>query len=172
MYQVELKDSYFAAQGGQEPEPTTIGDMLRQSVERTPDRIALKELDYDGKVGRTWSYTQLLADTERLARALMEWRGETEDPCLDPEFVEETLWSEVILELKPVGLHDAEVVWRWDLFDHLVHADHGIGVYRGLVEIETRYGGSAGEMMSIEYAGGLAPASPTPTPIRAKKSWR
>ncbi len=38
--------------------------------------------------------------------------------------------------------------------DYLVHADHGIGVYRGLTEIETRYGGSAGEMMSIEYAGG------------------
>ncbi|NRA07166.1 MAG: transcription-repair coupling factor [Myxococcales bacterium] len=34
--------------------------------------------------------------------------------------------------------------------DFLVHADHGIGIYRGLVELETQ--GISGEFLSIEYA--------------------
>ncbi|TDG11401.1 long-chain fatty acid--CoA ligase [Seongchinamella unica] len=70
MYKVELKNSYFPAQGGDEPAPMTIGDMLRQSAARSPTQPALKELDYSGNIGRTWTYEELLADTERLARAL------------------------------------------------------------------------------------------------------
>ena len=70
MYKVELTESYFPAQGGPEPAPMTIGDMLRQSTARFPDQAALKELTYTGEIARTWTYAQLLADTERLARAL------------------------------------------------------------------------------------------------------
>jgi transcription-repair coupling factor (superfamily II helicase) len=36
--------------------------------------------------------------------------------------------------------------------DHLVHADHGIGIYRGLVELPV--GRAKTELLSIEYAGG------------------
>ncbi|MEN8181768.1 MAG: CarD family transcriptional regulator, partial [Myxococcota bacterium] len=36
--------------------------------------------------------------------------------------------------------------------DLLVHAEHGIGIYRGLVELEVR--GVVSEMLRIEYAGG------------------
>lgn len=70
MYKVELTESYFPAQGGDEPAPITIGDMLRASTASGPDRMALKELGYDGAIGRTWTYAELLADAERLACAL------------------------------------------------------------------------------------------------------
>jgi len=70
MYSVDLKESYFPAQGGAEPEAVTIGEMLRRSTERDPGAMALKELGYDGEIGRTWTYGELLADSERLARAL------------------------------------------------------------------------------------------------------
>ena len=70
MYQVSLTESYFPAHGGPEPAPRTIGDMLRASTARHPDQPALKALDYDGTVLRTWSYKDLLFDAERLARAL------------------------------------------------------------------------------------------------------
>ncbi|MEM1148811.1 MAG: long-chain fatty acid--CoA ligase, partial [Pseudomonadota bacterium] len=70
MYKVELTESYFPAQGGEAPAPVTIGDMLRQSVSKAADTMALKELGYDGAIGRTWTYAELLADSERLARAL------------------------------------------------------------------------------------------------------
>ena len=70
MYQVSLTESYFPAHGGPEPAPRTIGDMLRASTARKPDQPALRALDYDGTVLRTWSYKELLFDAERLARAL------------------------------------------------------------------------------------------------------
>ncbi len=70
MYHVALADSYFPAQGGPEPAPMTVGDMLSQSAERSPDRPALKELNYQGGIERIWTYAELLADAERLARAL------------------------------------------------------------------------------------------------------
>ncbi|MEM8772376.1 MAG: AMP-binding protein [Pseudomonadota bacterium] len=70
MYDVNLTQSYFPAQGGEPPAPVTIGAMLREAAARHPDLAALKELGYDGAVGRSWTYAELLADTERLARAL------------------------------------------------------------------------------------------------------
>ena len=70
MYKVELTESYFPAQAGPEPTPTTIGDMLRQSAARVPDQSALKELNYEGQICRSWTYAELLSDCERLARAL------------------------------------------------------------------------------------------------------
>jgi len=76
MYKVKLTESYFPAQGGPEPPPMTIGDMLRATVARTPDQPALKKLGYDGAVLRTWTYAGLLADAERLARALASRHAE------------------------------------------------------------------------------------------------
>ena len=76
MYEVRLTESYFPAQGGPAPEPMTIGDMLRAAAARSPDRAALKELDYDGAVARTWTYLELLGDAERLARALASRHAE------------------------------------------------------------------------------------------------
>ena len=70
MYRVNLTESYFPAQGGQEPKPLTIGDMLHQSARRAPDQVALRELGYDGSVQRSWTYKDLLDDCERLGRAL------------------------------------------------------------------------------------------------------
>ncbi|MEO1136693.1 MAG: AMP-binding protein [Pseudomonadota bacterium] len=70
MYKLNLSESYCPAQGGAGPEPMTIGAMLRASEKRAPDRPALKELSYDGAIGRVWTYAELLNDAERLARAL------------------------------------------------------------------------------------------------------
>ena len=76
MYEVRLTESYFPAQGGPAPEPMTIGGMLRAAAARSPDRAALKELDYDGAIARTWTYRELLSDVERLARALASRHAE------------------------------------------------------------------------------------------------
>ncbi len=76
MYQAELTESYFPAQGDEEPAHLTIGDMLRQSAERLPDQAALVELGFDGQRGRSWTYAQLLKDSERLARALASRHAE------------------------------------------------------------------------------------------------
>jgi len=76
MFKVALSESFCPAQGGPEPAPMTIGDMLRQSVARTPDQAALKELTYEGDIAGTWTYAELLIDVERLARALASRHAE------------------------------------------------------------------------------------------------
>lgn len=76
MYKVQLTQSYFPAQGGPEPAALTIGGMLRQSADRAPDQAALVELGFDGEPGRAWTYAQLLAESERLARALASRHAE------------------------------------------------------------------------------------------------
>lgn len=39
----------------------------------------------------------------------------------DPEkLVDDVLWYEAIFELKPKGLREAEIVWKWSLRDHIV----------------------------------------------------
>jgi len=52
-------------------EPQTIGDLLRKEARRRPDQALLKELGYDGSIGRVWTYAEFLEDSERLARALV-----------------------------------------------------------------------------------------------------
>jgi fatty-acyl-CoA synthase len=76
MYDIQLTESYFPAQGGDEPEAMTIGALLRASAAAAPDQAALKELGYDGAIGRTWTYAELLTDSERLARALASRHAE------------------------------------------------------------------------------------------------
>jgi transcription-repair coupling factor (superfamily II helicase) len=51
----------------------------------------------------------------------------------------------------PVGAA-IEALGQLSTGDYLVHAEHGIGVYRGLVELELR--GVLGEFLRIEYAEG------------------
>ncbi|MCA8902174.1 MAG: AMP-binding protein [Hyphomonas sp.] len=76
MYEVSLTESYFPAHGGPEPAPQTIGAMLRASTARHPGQPALKALDYDGTILRSWTYADLLSDAERLARALASRHAE------------------------------------------------------------------------------------------------
>ena len=71
MYDVELRDSCFPAQVDQPILDTTVGGILRAQCARTPHAEALVELGVDGLVARRWTYAQLLADAERLARALL-----------------------------------------------------------------------------------------------------
>ena len=49
----------------------TIGDLLRSAAERAPDRVALIEGVPDTQARRQWTYTELLNDAERTARALL-----------------------------------------------------------------------------------------------------
>jgi fatty-acyl-CoA synthase len=70
MYRVQLTESLFPAQTDDVILETTVGGILRDRVAMSPDAEALIE-DADGTIGRRWTYSQLLADSERLGRALL-----------------------------------------------------------------------------------------------------
>lgn len=70
MYQVDLKDSFFPAQSEGAWEPQTIPEMLESCVQKWGDVHALRELGYDGEVGREWTYRELQADSKRMSNAL------------------------------------------------------------------------------------------------------
>jgi len=70
MYNLSLTESYFPAQNDMPLEPMTVGDLLKRQAEATPEIFALKELDYEGSIGRTWTYKDLFNDAVRLGRAL------------------------------------------------------------------------------------------------------
>jgi fatty-acyl-CoA synthase len=71
MYQVKLTESYFPAQRDDDVLETTVGGALRKQAAQTPNVSALVEASLDGRLDRTWTYAELQADCERLARALL-----------------------------------------------------------------------------------------------------
>ncbi len=71
MYPLRLTESYCPAQTDQTLSETTVGSVLRDAAARTPDAPALHEVDADGQLARRWTYAELLADSERLAHALL-----------------------------------------------------------------------------------------------------
>ena len=71
MYKASLTESYFPAQQDDIVLPLTVGGGLRAQALETPDAQALIETDAAGEFKRRWTYAELLADAERLARALL-----------------------------------------------------------------------------------------------------
>jgi fatty-acyl-CoA synthase len=70
MYQVSLTQSHFPAIAPDAAAPITIGEMLRRQAAIRREAPALKALSTSGEILRVWSYVDLLADAERLGRAL------------------------------------------------------------------------------------------------------
>ena len=70
MYELALTTSHVPAQSDMETREITIGALLREVAGARPDAEALAEVRQDGSKGRRWTYSELLADAERLATAL------------------------------------------------------------------------------------------------------
>lgn len=70
MYKVDLIESWFPAVTDGSLDEVTVGGLLERMAQKHPDKIALKELDFEGAIGRTWTYPALLAESQRLASAL------------------------------------------------------------------------------------------------------
>jgi len=66
-----LSESYWSATNEVPVEENTVGGLLRRAAERAPDRCALVAGVHDPAARRRWTYTELLADSERCARALL-----------------------------------------------------------------------------------------------------
>jgi fatty-acyl-CoA synthase len=71
LYPVDLKEAWFPAQTDEPVLESTVGGALRTQAAARPDAEALVEADIAGAIGRRWTFAELLADAERLARALL-----------------------------------------------------------------------------------------------------
>ena len=70
MYALQLTESLCPAQTDDDVIEQSVGGLLREIAARHPSAEALVEVDMDGRTDRTWTYGELLADSERLAMAL------------------------------------------------------------------------------------------------------
>lgn len=94
----------------------------------------IQKFDWDGKL--IWDYQ--VSDQLKMSHHDIEpmpngnvlvvaWELKTEQQAIaagrDPDkLTDGCLWPEMILELKPKGLNDAEIIWQWKLWDHLVQS--------------------------------------------------
>ncbi len=91
----------------------------------------IEKIDWNGNV--IWNYR--VSDATKCQhhdiRALpngnvlvIAWESKTDIDAIahgrDPALVPNTLWSEQILEIQPVGSDSGIVVWEWHLWDHLI----------------------------------------------------
>lgn len=70
MYRPNLSTSHFPAQDDEEIVDITIGKLLREIANRHATAVAMVDVADNGDCGDEWTYGELLADAERLARAL------------------------------------------------------------------------------------------------------
>ena len=70
MYDLSLETSYFPAQNDTEIRDITVGDLLREIAAEYPDQSAMVEISDAGDAQREWTYAELLAVSEELARSL------------------------------------------------------------------------------------------------------
>jgi fatty-acyl-CoA synthase len=70
MYKLHLSESLVPAQTDDIVWETSVGGLLREVASSQPSAPALVEVDMEGQTGRSWTYGELLADSEKLALAL------------------------------------------------------------------------------------------------------
>jgi Arylsulfotransferase (ASST) len=115
------------------------GDLLRCAQEPDNPRFhgggiggRIEELDWDGKV--VWSWKLCGPDLTQHHEALplpnghvmlIAWEYHSREELIahgrvPEECGEEGLWTDVLLEVKPVLPDGGEIVWKWRVWDHLV----------------------------------------------------
>ncbi len=69
-YVVRLTESLFPAQTESQVQSITIGEQLKLTAQYNPHETALVEIDIDGQIGRSWTWSSLLVECEEQAFAL------------------------------------------------------------------------------------------------------
>ena len=78
MYRLQLSESLVTAQVDDIVREITVGGLLREVASQHPSAPDLVEVNMEGETDRTWTYGELLADSEKLALALSTRFGPSE----------------------------------------------------------------------------------------------
>jgi hypothetical protein len=137
---------------------TAVGNFSGGGTGGKVERIA-----WDGTLEWSWEYSSTLHishhDIEPMPNGnllMIAWEERTEEEAVqagrnpaiasDSPGGENNVWPDHIIEVKPVGSNDAEIVWRWYAWDHLIQ-DYD--------ETKDNYGVVADhpELLNINYVG-------------------
>ena len=88
-------------------------------------------IEWDGTVSWSYDLSSMAICQHHDIRGLpngnvlaIVWESKTSGDAInqgrDPALTPNAVWSETILEIQPTGLTTGTVVWKWDLWDHLV----------------------------------------------------
>ena len=97
----------------------------------------LERISWDGDLEWSWSYDDVMHvshhDIEPMPNGnilMIAWEERSEEEALqagrNPDIASDspggqsTVWPDHIIEVKPIGSSDAEIVWTWRAWDHLV----------------------------------------------------
>lgn len=151
MYQVKLEASYFPAQTDDVVEETTIGAALRARTARTPDAGALVEAGMAGDLLRRWTYTELLEDSERLARALLARYRPGERVCVWAPNIPEWVLLEYGAALAGLTLVTANPAYRPRELKYVLEQSRSVGLF-----ITSEFRGNPMARIAAEVASDIA----------------
>ena len=129
MYKVDLGESYFPAQTDDVVRETTVGDVLRATAAARPAAEALVELNIAGELGRRWTYAELLADAERLARALVSRYRPGERIAIWAPNMPEWVILEYAAALAGLTLVTANPAYRQRELDFVLRQSRAVGLF-------------------------------------------
>lgn len=129
MYKVQLTDSYFPIQDGEEVRDTTVGGLLRATAATHPDMDALIEVDQSGALARRWTYATLLADAERLAHALATRFAPGERVCVWAPNVPEWVLLEYACGLAGLTLVTANPAYQAQELRYVLEQSRAAGLF-------------------------------------------
>lgn len=96
------------------------GNLLRTGTDHNDDFSAggkggyIEEMDWDGNI--LWQYQY--SDSEKSLHHDIEPLPNGNILALSWE-IKDDIWTEVIIEIEKVGTNGGNIVWRWDIWDHL-----------------------------------------------------
>ncbi len=122
----------------------------------------IERLSWDGQMEWEWYYVgdsrRSHHDIEPLPNGnflMIAWESKSEEEAIqagrDPNKLSQNqLWPDHIVEVQPVGTSDANIVWKWHIWDHLIQ-DHDSS--------KDNYGvvGDHPELLDINFADAAGP---------------
>jgi fatty-acyl-CoA synthase len=151
MYTVDLKTAHFPAQADSPILPTTVGGVLRERARSHPQAPALVECDVAGRLARRWTFAELLADAERLARALVTRFQPGERVCIWAPNVPEWVLMEYAAGLAGLTLVTSNPAYQARELRYVLEQSKAVGLF--LVE---SYRGNPMRAIAAEAASGNA----------------
>ncbi len=129
MHDARLTESHCPARPAGPVRDTTVGWVLRATAALTPDATALDEADALGALHRRWSYAQLAAECERLARALASRYAPGERICVWAPNIPEWLMLEFAAAEAGLILVTANPAYQARELDFVLRQSRSVGLF-------------------------------------------